>query len=206
MKKLFGLTALPVFLIALAFVSGARAQEGRETFTGTVLSYGSGLNTRSVTRTFTLNITGRTSPQQIRSYLGILQETGQDALLDEIDDQDLGRFSVGPNVGVPVNFVHETTVDGRRRIFAVFARWTQFAELRGGYRSLDYPFGVIEISVDPKTGRGEGTYIAAARIRWDSKGNNGQPQVEIENFATFPARLMGVQRNNREARRSRRDR
>lgn len=194
MKKLFVLTVLPALLIALGFISEASAQNGRETFTGTVLSYGTGLNTRTVTRTFTLNLTGRTSSQQLQRYLGILQESGQDALLGAIDDENLGRFSVGPNVGVPVNFVHETTVDGRRRIFVVFARWTQFAELRGGYRSLDYPFGVIELFVDPRTGRGDGTYIAAARVRWDARGNNGQPQVEIENFATFPARLMGVQR------------
>jgi hypothetical protein len=197
MKKLFGLAFLPVFLIAIAFISQAKAQGGRETFTGTVLSYGTGLNTRSVTRSFTLDITGQTSQQQIQRYLGILQEGGQDNLLREVDDQNLGRFSVGPNIGVPINFVHESTVNGRRRIFVVFERWTQFAELRGGYRSLDYPFGVIELSIDPKTGRGEGTYIAAARIRWDSRGNNGQPQVEIENFATFPARLLGVvQRGN----------
>jgi hypothetical protein len=194
MKKAFGSAFLPAVLFVLIFAAGVPAQEGRETFTGTVLSYGSGFNTRTVTRTFTLNLTGRTSNQQIQRYVGILQESGQDALLREIDDENLGRFSVGANVGVPVNFVHETTVNGSRRIFVVFARWTQFAELRGGYRSLDYPFGVIELSVDPRTGRGEGTYIAAARIRWDNNGRNGQPQVEIENFATFPARLLRVRR------------
>ena len=53
-----------------------------------------------------------------------------------------------------------------RRIYIVFERWLQFAELRGGYRSLDYPFGYIELNIDPATGNGEGTYIAAARIRW----------------------------------------
>jgi hypothetical protein len=80
-------------------------------------------------------------------------------------------------------------VDGRRRIFVVFERWTEFAEVRGGYRSLDYPFGVIELFLDPRTGKGEGTYIAAARIRFDRENKTNQNQLEIENFATYPARL-----------------
>lgn len=69
----------------------------------------------------------------------------------------------------------------------------QFAEVRGGYRSLDYPFGVIELYVDPRTGKGEGTYIAAAKIRWTYDEKQQQSEVEIENFAAFPAKLLGVQ-------------
>jgi hypothetical protein len=198
MKKILVLTYLSVFLSVLCFNSEALAQQsGRETFTGTVLSYGSGLNTRTSTATFTLNLNGQTSDQEARRLLGVLQESGQDDVLKSIRNEELGRFSVGANVGRSLNFVHETTVDGRRRIFAVFERWTQFAELRGGYRSLDYPFGVIELYIDPNTGRGEGTYIAAAKIRWTTDRKTQQSQVEIENFATFPARLLGVvQRGN----------
>jgi hypothetical protein len=166
----------------------------RETYTGTVLSYGTGFNTRTVTRTFTLNINGTTPDQQAQEYLGILQSGGQDDALRAIQKQDLGRFSVGPNVGVPINVVRESVQNGQRRIFIVFERWMQFAELRGGYRSTDYPFGVIEMTVDEATGKGEGTYIAAAQIRWRQDRRTNQYQVEIENFATYPARLLGVQR------------
>jgi hypothetical protein len=97
--------------------------------------------------------------------------------------------------------VRETVVDGKRRIFIVFERWTRFAELRGGYRSLDYPFGVIELFIDERTGKGEGTYIAAARIDLDFDEKKQQYQIEVENFATFPARLLGVTRRDRPARR-----
>lgn len=187
-----------LLIVWLSSAAGANVSaQGRERFTGTVISYGSGFNTRTVTRTFTLDITGRTADQQAQSFLGILRESGQDRLLDAIDDQELGRFSVGPNVGVPINVVRESVVNGQRRIFVVFRRWQQFAELRGGYRSTDYPFGVIELYVDERTGKGEGTYIAAARIRWEDEGRNNQPQIEIENFATYPARLLGVTRRAR---------
>lgn len=188
---------LMTVFISLMIVSAANAQ-ARERYTGTVLYYGSGLNTRTATRQFTLDITGVTSDQQAQRYLNVLSDAGQNKLLDSIDNNDLGRFSVGANIGIPINVVRERVVNGQRRIFIVFRRWTQFAELRYGYRSVDYPFGVIELMIDERTGKGEGTYIAAARIRWDDDNKN-MPQVEIENFATYPARLLSVRRSNRNA-------
>lgn len=183
------------FLFLVFLISGSSPVNGqaRETYTGTVVSFGSGFNTRTVTRTFTLTIDGTTSDQLAQEYLSTLQSGGQDDLQDAIDDRELGRFSVGANVGVPINVVRERVENGQRRIFIVFERWMQFAELRGGYRSTDYPFGVIELNIDERTGKGEGTYIAAAQIRW-KKGKNNDYYVEVENFATFPARLMGVSR------------
>ena len=196
--KRFCFYGLIAFCFSILFAANLYAQT--ETFTGTVLSYGTGLNTRTVTRNFTLNINGQTSNEKAQSFLNTLQEGNQDDLLNAIKKEDSGRFSVGANVGVPVNVVRESTVDGKRRIFIVFERWTQFAELRGGYRSLDYPFGVIELFIDPQTGKGEGTYIAAARIKMDFDKKSQQYQVEIENFATYPARLLGVVERDRDKR------
>lgn len=189
MRKISILSAI-LFLIIFTFASVTA--QAKERFTGTVVYYGSGLSTRTVTTNFTLDISGYTSDEQAKNYLSVLKSDGQDKLLDKIDGAELGRFSVGANVGIPVNVVRERQTDGKRRIFVVFRRWTQFAELRYGYRSLDYPFGVIELFIDPRTNKGEGTYIAAARIRWDYDDDNELSQVEIENFATFPARLLGV--------------
>lgn len=183
-----------LFMLALVFTASAQQ---KETYTGTILSYGSGLNTRAVTSTFTLDINRQTPDDQAKRFLSNLQESGQDTLLDAIRKEDLGRFSIGAQIGRMLNVVRENEVDGKRRIFVVFERWTQFAELRGGYRSLDYPFGVIELFIDDQTGKGEGTYIAAAKIHWDTDRKTGQSQVEIENFATYPAKLLGVTQRNR---------
>jgi hypothetical protein len=189
--------------LTAASQTNAQSPGATEAYTGTVISYGSGFNTRTVSSTFTLNITGQTSNEQAQGFLGILQEGRQNDLLNAIRKQDLGRFSVGSNVGVPINVVRESTVDGKQRIFIVFERWTQFAELRGGYRSLDYPFGVIEMFIDEQTGKGEGTYIAAAKIRWNFDEKKQQYEVEIENFATYPARLVGVTRRGEKTKRVR---
>ena len=192
MKKINLYAGILALILTIGISQNVLGQKAKETFQGTVISFGSGLNTRTQSGTFTLDINNLTSDAQAQRYLNLLQESGQDRVKEAINDEDLGRFSVGPNVGVPINVVRESVVDGKRRIFVVFERWTQFAELRGGYRSLDYPFGVIEIFIDEKTGKGEGTYIAAARVRWNHDKKTNQYQVEIENFATYPAQLLGV--------------
>lgn len=165
------------------------ATGGREEFTGSIISFN---GPRTATAFFNLRLNGRTSDEQARQYLNILRRDGQSKALEAIDDNDLGSFSVGNNLARRLNVVRESMVDGQRRIFIVFERWTEFAEHRFGTRSLDYPFGVIELYVDPRTGKGEGTYIAAARIRFDDDSRNNQQTVEIENFATYPARLTNV--------------
>jgi len=187
-------TLIKLFMaVSIAFGAvGVFGQDKERTnFTGTVLSYGSGFNTRTTTNTFTLSLTGVTSDDDAKRYLGILQTDGQDELLDSVRKKDLGSFAVGGKLGRTVNAVRMSDVGGKQRIRVVFERWLGFAELRGGYRSIDYPFGYIELLVDSKTGKGDGIYIAAARIRVRTD-KTGLEQVEIEDFATFPSKLMGV--------------
>jgi len=164
----------------------------RETYTGTVLSYGNGIGGQMRTGTFNLTIDRYTPDATANQLLGLLQEGNDDRLLNQMDNENAGRFSINGQIGPRLNVVRETMVNGQKRIFAVFRRWMNFGEVRGGYRSTDYPYGVIELYVDPRTGKGEGTYIAAARINWRQEKGSGQYQVEIENFGTYPARLMGV--------------
>lgn len=191
-------TGLILAAILSIAVPAVMAQGEATTFTGTIVSFGSGFNTRTRTSPFTLRLTGVSPADRVQRGLTVLQEGGQDALLKQISGQELGRFSVGGRVGRPINAVIVNDVDGKRRIFAIFERWINVAEIRGGYRSVDYPFGVIELFIDPRTGKGEGTLIEAARIRWKDNSRAGGNVVEIENFATWPAKLMGVtQRGSR---------
>ena len=197
MKTLKCRTVGAVLILCVTAVSGW-AQNGRQTYTGTVVSYGSGFNTRTTTNTFTLIVNRETPESEVGRLVGILQEGGQDRLQEAIRKNDLGNFAVGGRVGRTLNAVVIDEVEGRRRIRALFERWIRFGEIRGGYRSVDYPFGYIELFVDPNTGRGEGTLIEAAQIRWDRDKKSNQYVVEIENFGTFPARLMGVSLRGRE--------
>jgi len=178
-----------VLLLALGWLGIVAAAQ--ETITGTVVSYGTGFNTRTQTGTFTLRLDRFTSDDRAQRLLGYLQSGAEDRLLSELDNEDVGTFSINSRIGPRVNVARESMVNGQRRIIAVLRRWMNFGEIRGGYRSTDYPYSVIELYIDPRTGKGEGTFIAAAKIRW-RPGNGGQNQIEIEDFSTFPARLMGV--------------
>lgn len=186
-------------ILSMVLIGGSSvsALAQRETYTGTVLSYGMGRNTRTTTNTFTLNINGTTSDADVDRAVAVLQEGGQDDLLKAIRNNDLGNFSVGGRIGRDLIGVRIDEFEGRKRIRAIFERWVNFSEVRGGYRSLDYPFGYLEVLVDPETGRGDGTFIEAAQIRWKRDKRSNQYVVEIENFGTFPARLMGVSQRNR---------
>ncbi len=192
MKRFFGTFTISTLILVLSSIS-ALAQQDRTVITGSALIYGTGANTRTVSQTFTLNINGLTSAEDAQRYLSILQNGDQDDLLKAISGNDLGNFSLGGSLGRRLNaVVTSQTEDGKLRIRAVFDRWISFSEIRYGYRSQDYPFSYIEVIIDPKTGRGEGSYFQAARIR--ARGNN---TVEIEDFGTFPSRLMGVRLRGR---------
>ena len=179
------------FALMGLLVAGAAAQ--RTTFTGTVVIYGSGFNTRTTTTNFTLRLNGQTSPAEAQRLLNVLQENGQSGLLNAIQrERGLGTLAIGNRTGHDLGAVVIDNYEGRQRIRAVMDRWIGFGEIWRGSRSRDYPFTYIEILVDPRTGRGDGTFIGAAKIRW--RNDKGQSQVEIEDFGTFPGRLMGVQR------------
>jgi hypothetical protein len=192
MKRWIMIAAVALSLTAAA--SGAIGQR-RTTITGTVVIYGTGFNTRTTTAPFTLYLNGTTSNDQAQRLIGALQSGGQDELRRSLQRNDLGRFSIAGRAGLPVEAVIVDNIDGKTRIRAVMERWQGFGEVWRGGRSLDYPFSYIEMYVDPRTGKGDGTFIAAAQIRW--RNDKGQNQVEIEDFGTFPGRLIGVRMQGR---------
>ena len=183
-----GIACVLLFLLTpLDRASGTAVASLKEEYTGTVVGVGGTMGGRS--RPFTLTIEGRTSAEEANRAIAVLAEGGQDALLKELEDKRLGRFSLGGQLGRDLNFVQETTTaDGRRRITILFARWMNIFEIRSGSRSQDYPFSYVELIVDA-SGKGEGTFIAAARIYFDKKHGN---ELDVENFGIYPARLMGV--------------
>jgi hypothetical protein len=171
-------------LVLLSFAAGINAQT-QEVFTGTIVGVGGRLG--GVSRPFTLTINGHTADAAAERAVAILAEGGQDRLLSEIRNNNLGRFSIGGQVGRQVNFVIEEKMsNGDRKITILFERWLNLYEVRYGSRSADYPLSYVELIVD-RNGHGEGTFIPAARVRFNKKN-----EVEVENFGIYPARLAGV--------------
>lgn len=188
-KRLF--VFLLVLCSAALFVAPSQSQEGgTERITGTFVSMSG--RTSGRTRQFTVTINRLTPPNQIREMTEALGNGGQDELLKVMSKMDAGRIAIGTGVGVPAKVVMvDPWDDGGRKITVFYERWLQFFELRYGTRSRDYPIGYAEMYID-RNGKGQGMMIPAARVRL--KNNN---TWEVEDFGTFPAKLMGLRSSGR---------
>ncbi len=193
--KVTAILVMPVLLSVSEAAPGAAHGMPKEVYTGMIAWIGGTWTGQMMTTTFTLTINGYTSDQEYERLRMALQEGGQDGLLNAIHKEDKGRFAVTGNVGRVLGIVRVREEEGKRRFFIVFERWLSMAEVRNGYRSENYPFGVIELVINPD-GKGEGTYIGAAQITWKTDKKTGQKHMNIEDFATYPARLMGVALRN----------
>ena len=164
-----------------------------EVFTGTVIGIGGRMG--GVSRTFTLTINGYTSDEEAKRLLDELKEFKQDGLLKAVKKLKMGRVSVNGQTGKDVNVIRASeTEDGKRRIVLLFERWINMYELREGTRSRDYPFSIAELYLD-KDGKGTGSFIAAARIKFVVDKKTGKPTVELENFGMYPAHVVITKRN-----------
>jgi hypothetical protein len=184
--------AMLVVLVAILGIANlckapkALAQEDRwagRTITGTTYFISGPRPGRTLP--FRLIINRLTTADEVRQLNSSLQ-SGQDELMRALSRMNVGRIEVGTGVGVPANAILVTDEeDGRTKLTVLYQRYLRFAELRSGARSQDYPFGYAELHVG--RGENEGMFIPAARIRL--RGDN---TWEVEDFGTFPARLMGL--------------
>jgi hypothetical protein len=159
----------------------------KEVYTGTAVAIGGEFGGRS--RTFTLELTGHTPDEEAQQDVQILQTQGQDALMKAIGKMKLGYFAFEGQVGRDLNFVQESETEDGRKITVLFERWLKMFEVRNGTRSEDYPFTYIELFINDH-GKGEGSLIGAARVSMDKRHTG---MLDVENFGTYPARLMGVE-------------
>jgi cytochrome c biogenesis protein ResB len=190
MRKTIALTLLGGFLCIALFqpLGDVQAQDRRSSgqhITGTVIGIGGRLGGRS--RQFTLIASSYTAPNQVRELTDALGRGGQDEMLRALNRMKAGRIQIGTGVGVTANvIIAERWGEGGTKLTVFYERNVSFYEMRYGTRSQDYPIGYAEIFLDQQ-GKGQGTLIAAARVRLKD-GNTW----EVEDFGTFPARLMGL--------------
>jgi hypothetical protein len=79
------LAACPLFSAAMG--------QGSVTITGNIISYGTRAYSGLRTGNFTLRVNSWTPADRAQRFLGVLQESGQDRLLDAIRKDDVGSFS-----------------------------------------------------------------------------------------------------------------
>jgi hypothetical protein len=175
--------AITLLLPASEVLGQERGLAGR-TVTGTVYFVGGSRAGQS--GPFTLIINRLSSPDDVQRLQAALQSGGQDDLLRTLSGMNAGRIQLGTGVGVVANAIISAPQDGGTKLIVLYERRLRLSELRYGTRSEDYKFGYAELYLG--RGRKEGMLIPAAKVRLRD-GNTW----EVEDFGTFPARLMGLQ-------------
>jgi hypothetical protein len=180
--------------LALAYPAAGAKVDSRLTINGTVYAIGGARRAGNWSGPFRLIVNSYTTPGQVRELNDALQQGGQDGLLKVLSKMDGGRIQLGSGIGVTANAViADPWGEGGTKLTVLYERNVRFSELRYGTRSSDYRVGYAEIFLD-RNGKGEGTLIPAARVRLRD-GNTW----EVEDFGTFPARLMGLRASGRVA-------
>ena len=186
------LSRIPLLvLVVFASVSlAASAQEkmAPEAYTGVAIGTGGTFGGRSVS--FDFRITSYTTDQEVQNFAQLVKEKGQGALRSALEKEDKGRINLVGTTGNQIAVARKRQEGEKTIITIVTARQMSFGELYNSGRSVDYPFGYLQLTLDA-TGKGTGQIMAAAKIRFNKKSG----QYEIESFGNQYIKATNVRPN-----------
>jgi hypothetical protein len=135
-----------------------------------------------------VKITGWTTDQQVKDFIGVLREKGPNGLVSAMEKtEDVGRLAPTGFVGSGFRFArYRPTADGGLHIVMVTNRPMAFGEVYNSTRSTDYQFGIVVLDVD-KNGKGSGQLAPVCKIKFNKKN-----ELEIEHYGQKPFRLTNV--------------
>jgi hypothetical protein len=141
-----------------------------------------------------LHVNSYTSDEEAKTMAGLLVNSGPDALLKALEKaKSKGRITLTGRVGFyDLKLIRSHRTENGRRIYAVGDRPVGFLEAYVQNRSMDYPFGILQIDLKTKDNgkeEGEGALIYAAKIKV-LEGNS----IDVESYGIQPIRLMGVRK------------
>jgi hypothetical protein len=129
--------------------------------------------------------------EEVKNFATLLAEGGPDKLRRALEKEDVGRIAPVGSTGIALAVARKLQNGNKTIIRLVTARDPSFLELRYNGRSMDYPYTILQLELD-ENGKGAGTAIAAAKIRFNKKKNT----YEIESFQQGTAynKLLNVYR------------
>lgn len=141
-----------------------------------------------------LYVNSYTTDEEAKSMAGVLLEAGPDALLKVLEKtKSKGKITlVGRTSFYDLKLIRSHRTETGRRIYAVGDRPIGFLEVYASNRSMDYPFGILQLDLKTnEKGKEEGTgaLIYSAKIKvLDGKS------IDVESYGISPIRLMGVRK------------
>ncbi|HUN89536.1 MAG TPA: hypothetical protein VMU28_12125 [Terriglobales bacterium] len=187
------MSKLRVLVLLILAVTAVFAQDkpAPERYTATAIGTGGGVGGKTLL--FNFNITRYTTDEEVQQLAALLKEKGQDALVSAMEKLDCGRIYPVASTGNTIAVARKRVVDGIPIITIVTARQMSFTELTSMSRTKQYPFGFVQVKLNPnnKDG-GTGQIMAAAKIRFDKKKGN----YEIESYGNQYIKAVNVRADN----------
>ena len=188
-RAAFTLRAIAPAVAAIAFAALAPAfadRDGVEKFTGFAINMNAGPKTAMVDFT----IERWSTDAERNELLAIIKEFKDptDKLLRALQKMPrVGRIRTSTSLGWDLRYAYQSPFDeGGRRIVLATDRPIGFAEARYQGRTMDYPFTIIEMRLDPND-KGEGKILAGTKIYIDQKNN-----LVLENYGQQPVRFNEI--------------
>ncbi len=187
MRNPVRLTLAAGLAVALALNAASLvAQEQREIFSGMVARM-SGPGVGPSTGQLQITIEKWTTPEERQALATTLVEAGQKGLLGALEKADEKGFARFPGtLGWPIGYAWQFQDQGQRVIRLITDRPILFVEARGQTRTMDYPFGIVEMRLDAQ-GKGEGVVYSAASLKVNKDG-----VLEVESYGTGPQRFLSI--------------
>ena len=189
------LSLLYVLVIAAGAVQGQPTGDEKFSAMG-YLPSGAGIRMVGAGRTFSVDIyiEKYSSDADAKVLERALLEGGSEAVFKALEDMEsIGKITLTGRVGFyDLKFIRSRQTEGGRTIYALTDRPISLLEAYTSSRSMDYSFGLMQLSVKPtkkKKEKGQGTLVYAAKLKLIN-GNT----LEIENYGVSPVQLRGVQK------------
>jgi hypothetical protein len=144
------------------------------------------------TANVTIRFDAYSDERELQLLHSLLVDNGPKAVLRRLEKlEPIGKIQRVSSVSFyDFKVVRSIPTAKGRRIVAFADRPVGFLERYYNSRSTDYEFGVLTLDLDKEGGtEGTGELIYAAKVRVRKDGS-----IEVENFSTYPVRLLGVRR------------
>ena len=171
----------------LAAPAGAQAPATPVTYTATAVNVDPAVNLTATTVYITVD--RWSTDGQRDALLTKAGAGGQDALLKSLQDQPkAGTIRTPDSLTYDVRYArHVPSENGGSQIVLITDRNISFFEAANAARTVDYPFMVIELRLNPN-GEGEGKITVATKITANPANNH----IMLENYGSQPVQLTRV--------------
>ena len=180
------LTLLALTLALPFFAAEPKATEPKERFNCNLALMNGPV--RVGTTFFTVLIDDYTSDAEAQELRDLLKAKGAAAVQALIRDKELGAMFTTGSLATPLCFIRQFPLENGkgRRIVGIASRRTRFGEHWYGAQSLDYPWSMVEFTVD-ENGKGSGLLYELAMFGYDEKG-----KLVITSGTVAPSKLFNI--------------